>query len=61
MNEDVTLENYSLFDVYLSHKVLKNRMTLFANITNIFNNDYQELYGYSTRGRNIRIGFSLKL
>ncbi len=36
-------------------------MTLFANITNILNEDYQELYGYSTKGRNINIGFNLSL
>jgi vitamin B12 transporter len=36
-------------------------MKLFANVTNIFNEDYQELYGYSTKGRNVNIGFSLTL
>ncbi len=61
MNDEVTLKNYSLFDAYISHKVLKNKMTLFANLTNILNEDYQELFGYSTKGRNVTIGFNLKL
>ncbi|MBJ7881788.1 TonB-dependent receptor plug domain-containing protein [Gelidibacter salicanalis] len=61
MNDDMTLKSYSLFDFYISHKIVKNKMTLFANVTNIFNADYEELYGYSTRGRNINIGFSLNL
>ncbi len=58
-NEDVTLKSYSLLDFYMSHYLIKDRMTLFTNITNIFNTDYQELFGYTTKGRNINIGFNL--
>lgn len=61
MNDEVNLKNYSLFDAYVSYKILKQKMTLFANVTNIFNEDYQELSGYSTKGRNITLGFDLKL
>jgi vitamin B12 transporter len=60
-NETVNLKSFSLFDVYISHKVVNNRMTIFANMTNIFNEDYEELFGYTTRGRNINLGFSLNL
>ena len=59
--QDVTLESFSLLDVYVSHKVLNNKMTLFANISNIFNEDYQELFGFATRGRNVNFGFNLNL
>ena len=59
-NDKVVLKNYSLLDAYLSHSILKDKMTLFANLTNMFNEDYQEIYGYSTRGRNFSIGFDLK-
>jgi len=58
-SENVNLKSYSLLDFYVSHKLIKNRMTLFTNITNIFNTDYQELFGYKTKGRNINIGFNL--
>ena len=61
MNESVTLQNYSLLDLYINRKVLKNKMTVFANVANIFNEDYQELFGFSTRGRNVNIGFNLSL
>ena len=61
MNEDVILKSYSLLYAYLSHAILKGKMKLFANFTNILNENYQELYGYSTKGRNIAIGFDLKL
>ena len=59
--DEVILKDYSLLDIYISQRVLKNKITIFANFINILNKDYQELYGYSTKGRNIIIGFSLKL
>lgn len=58
-SESVNLKSYSLLDFYVSHSIIKNRMTLFTNITNILNADYQELYGYTTKGRNVNIGFNL--
>ncbi|MFC4721305.1 TonB-dependent receptor plug domain-containing protein [Geojedonia litorea] len=61
MNDEVTLESYSLLDFYVSHNVLNNKLKLFANVNNIFNEDYQELFGYSTRGRNVSVGFNLSL
>ena len=59
MNDDVTLEKYSLLDFYISQKIIKNKVTLFANINNLFNEEYVELYGFSTKGRNVNIGFNL--
>lgn len=60
-NEIVTLESYGLLDFYVSHSILKNKLLFFANVTNILNEDYQELFGYSTRGRGVNLGFNLKL
>ncbi|WP_243471484.1 TonB-dependent receptor plug domain-containing protein [Winogradskyella sp. MH6] len=60
-NEIVTLESYGLLDFYVSHSILKNKLLLFTNVTNILNEDYQELFGYSTRGRGVNLGFNLKL
>ncbi|MBE9489669.1 MAG: TonB-dependent receptor [Bacteroidetes bacterium] len=60
-SEAVTLKSYGLLDFYISHKIIKNKMTLFANVTNILNEDYQELFGYTTKGRNVTIGFNLSL
>ncbi len=61
MTEDVTLKRYSLLDFYVSRKIAKDKIKLFANVTNLLNEDYQELYNYSTKGRNINIGFNLSL
>jgi vitamin B12 transporter len=60
-NDIVNLDSYGLLDVYVSHKVMSNKMTLFANITNIFNEEYQELFGFSTKGRGVNLGFNLNL
>ncbi len=61
MNEEVNLKSYNLLDFYISHNILDNKMKLFMNVTNIFNEDYQELYGYATKGSNVNVGFSLTL
>jgi vitamin B12 transporter len=61
MNDDITMDSYSLLDFYVSHYLIKNKLKLFANVTNLFNEDYVELIGYSTKGRNVNIGFNLNL
>ncbi len=60
-NEEVLLKKYSLFDLFISHKICNQKVTLFASITNVFNENYQELFNYTTKGRNINIGFDIKL
>lgn len=59
LNEE--LSSYSLINLYFSHKLIKNRLTLFANATNLLNEDYFEILGYTTRGRNISLGLNLNL
>jgi vitamin B12 transporter len=53
--QDVTLEGYSLLDFGARH-VLTKGITVFGNVSNILNEDYQEIFGFSTRGRNYRLG-----
>tara|TARA_R100001369_G_scaffold1243_4_gene4246 strand:+ start:1295 stop:3199 length:1905 start_codon:yes stop_codon:yes gene_type:complete len=60
-NDAVTLDSYGLLDFYISHKILNSKMTVFANVTNIFNEDFQELFGFATRGRGVNLGFNLNL
>ncbi|MGS2738508.1 TonB-dependent receptor plug domain-containing protein [Sinomicrobium sp. M5D2P17] len=57
---EILMDSFSTFDAYISHSILKNKMKLFANVSNIFNEDYVELVGFTTRGRNVRVGFSLE-
>ncbi|WP_452220444.1 TonB-dependent receptor plug domain-containing protein [Lacinutrix salivirga] len=65
LNDDFTanrtLESFSLVNFNISHSVLNNKIKLFAGVSNVFNEDYEELYRFSTKGRNYRIGFNLTL
>ncbi|MCA0153405.1 TonB-dependent receptor plug domain-containing protein [Winogradskyella vincentii] len=55
------LDAYALFNLYFSHKILDDKMKLFITLDNILNEDYFEILGYTTRGRNVSVGFNLNL
>lgn len=57
----VTLDAFSLFNLQFSHRIIQNKMKIFVNFDNIFNEDYEEILGYETLGRNIALGFNLNL
>ena len=59
VNED--LSSYSLVDLYYSHKLIHNKLKLFATVTNLLNEDYFEILGYTTKGRNVSLGLNLNL
>jgi len=56
--ESVTLDAFGLLDFYVSHQVSQH-VRLFANFSNLLDEEYEEIYRFSTRGRNVRIGFQL--
>ncbi|MBQ0734291.1 TonB-dependent receptor plug domain-containing protein [Aquimarina celericrescens] len=58
-SESKTLDSYSLLDLYISHQLMRN-LKIFGALNNIANDDYQEIFGFSSRGRNARIGFNLE-
>ena len=55
----VSLESYGLLDFYMSQQISKN-VSVNASVSNITNADYQEIFGFSTRGRNVSAGFRLE-
>ena len=55
------LESFSLFNLYCSHTALKNKIKFFGGVDNILNEDYEDVPGYTTKGRNVRLGFQLTL
>jgi vitamin B12 transporter len=57
-SESIVLESYGLLDVSATTKI-SNHLTLFAGVTNILNEEYQEAYHYQTLGRNVRAGFTI--
>ena len=58
---DVSLDAFSIFNFYVSHQLIPQKLKLFLNADNLLNEDYVEVIGYTTRGRNVRLGLSLNL
>jgi len=59
--ENVKLDSFSLVDIYFSQKLIKNKLKLFASVTNLFNTDYVEIVDFTTKGRNVNIGLNINL
>jgi len=55
------LEAYSLFDFFINHSVLQNKVTFYGSVTNILNEKFQEIAGFTARGRNYNLGIKIKL
>lgn len=60
LGEDIVLENYQVLDFMANYKLLGETVTFFSAITNILNEDYTDILGFSTRGRNYKIGVRLQ-
>ncbi len=58
---DVSLDAFSLLGVYLQHQITPDRLSVFLNIDNLLNEDYVEVIGFTTRGRNLSLGARLTL
>jgi len=55
----VVLDSYQLFNAIAKYDLIKNRMSVFAAVNNMLNEKFVETVGYSTRGRNFKIGLNL--
>lgn len=58
--KDVVLDRYQVFDMSANYELLDEKVTFFTNISNIFNEDYIDVLGYNTLGRNYQLGVRLK-
>ncbi len=58
--DNVTLKAYTLVNIFINHNLTKN-LSINASLFNLFNEDYLEQTGYSTRGRNYKVGLRLSL
>ena len=50
--QDVSLESYTIVNLYAEYALLNNRLKIFADLRNILNKDYSDIYGYNTAGFN---------
>ncbi len=58
---DLALEPFSLLNFSIRHELINNKLNVFLNVDNLLNEDYRELLGFTTRGRNFRVGLNLNL
>ena len=56
---DVALESFSLVDASFGYELIPNTLNAFVFGGNLLNTDYTEVLGYTTKGRNIRVGLNL--
>lgn len=54
--EDVTLEAYTLVNLYAEYRLLEQQLTLFGDVQNVFNTNFTEVYGYNTIGTALKAG-----
>ncbi|MEZ4794407.1 MAG: TonB-dependent receptor [Flavobacteriaceae bacterium] len=59
-NKTVFLKAYHLLNLTANHRVTK-QIHLFVSLDNVLNSDFEELYRYQSKGRNISMGFGLDL
>jgi len=50
--KSITLKTYTLVNFYTEYSFLQNRLKLFADLRNIFDESYTDVYGYNTAGFN---------
>ncbi len=58
---DATLDAFSLVNLYVEHELMPKKLKLFLNGTNLLNEEFTEVIGFTTRGRNISAGLNLSL
>ena len=60
-NDAVSLDSYTLWDAYAEYSLIKKKLNLFAEVNNILDTDYYEVYGFTTLGCNFTAGVRIKL
>lgn len=60
-NKNISLGSYQLVNASTRYEVIKNRITIFGSVSNILNANFVENIGYSTLGRNFKLGININL
>ncbi len=55
------LGSYQLVNALIKYELIKSGLTIFGAAANIFNKEFVETVGYSTRGRNFKLGLNIVL
>ena len=60
IGEVVNFDAFNLFGLYTSYR-FNAQVNAFLNVENLFNEEYFEVVGFTTRGRNLRLGVQINL
>lgn len=55
----VNLKSYQLFNLSFKSEIINDRLSVFADVFNLLNEDYIENLGYVTKGTNFNVGLKL--
>lgn len=58
---EVTLESFSLVNLVFSHALKNDKWRFLVSVDNVLNEDYQDVFGFTTRGANVKLGVTLNL
>jgi len=58
---NIALPSYNLIDLFINHQILNGKVIFSGNITNVFNENFQEIAGFTARGRNYNLGLKINL
>jgi vitamin B12 transporter len=61
MVDTIQLDSYQLLNALAKYELIQNRLTVFGTVTNILNEEFVENAGYSSRGRNFKLGINIVL
>lgn len=61
VQQDISLPSYILLNFYAEYALLNGKLKLFADLRNIANADYQDIYGYNTAQFNAYGGMRVRL
>ncbi|MEP0265507.1 TonB-dependent receptor plug domain-containing protein [Dokdonia sp.] len=57
----VTLESFSLVNLAFGHTLKNDKWRFLVSVDNVLNEDYQDVFGFTTRGANVKLGVTLNL
>lgn len=59
--QKIVLDSYQLLNATLRYELVKSRLSVFGTVNNILNADFVENVGYSSLGRNFKVGLTFSL
>ena len=61
MTEEATLDSFFYAQIYGQYNFRWDKLKAFVDVKNLFNTDFQEVYGYQTPGINFKLGVVVEL